>query len=1287
MATTRTPQTVVPATAFLVGLFTLTLTGAGLQARSGASHRELAKQSSEKTSLSAIKPDKAAAARVQAAYSGMPLRFERAAAGADADFVARGAGYSLDLANGEARLAIGGAADGRCTAVTMRLLGASAAAAGQGRRILPGLTNYLIGNNPGEWRMGVQSYGEVSYRGVFPGIDVVYYGNQRQLEFDFIVAPGASYRAIALAFDGSTNLKIDRAGNLLVATSAGTLVQQAPSIYQEESGRRRSIRGGYVLRRDGSVGFDVRSYNPRLPLVIDPVLTYSTYVGGGSEERIGGIAFDTQGNMYVAGVTGAADFPQTGSPSTSHGRDSWDAFVVKLNPAGDQFVYATYMGGNDWEAPKGLAVDGAGNAYVAGDTYSYDFPTLNAMQPSRRGQTDGFVAKLDANGSVVYSTYFGGNNQDGISGIAIDALGRAYVVGSTISGDFPTANALQPSLGGHPAFRTTDGGHTWAGVGAGLHASSVTAFAIDPRNTQTVYAGTAADGVFKSTDGGSTWTATSADFPSYPVNGMVVDSNGAVFGASDAGLFRSLDSGDSWMMLPPWMPVASLAFDPASHTLYAGGPDWFPRGVSSSADGGETWTNTGLPMNLSVASLAVSHSVIYAGTSNGVFKNVSGSWTPASPDIHEGVTSVAVDPSNPDVAYAGTTSALFLTTSGGATWSTTLPYPVYSVVVAPSNPSIVYVATWYGSGMTEDGGLSAPVWGIDWQGTGPAGENLSVFAIDPLNAARVYAGGAVGWDSFVSRISADGSHLEYSTFLGGAGSEWDTDIAVDSSGAAYVTGTTQSTDFPVLNPFQRDAGGLMDVFVTKISEAGALAYSTYLGGWASDWAPRIAVDAGGQAHVVGITLSMNFPTANAFQPTHGGGYYDAFVTTLNAAGNGLVYSTYLGGSDQEYWSQSGGPAVAIGPAGDAFVTGGTRSTNFPIADALQSANGGGDSDAFVANLDTGGHLRWSTYFGGSGVDYGARVTVDPAGAVVVAGTTSSTNLWTRHPLQSTNAGAEDVFIARIAPGTEDPPPPDTTAPITRINLAGTPGSSGWFRSGITVTLQAVDDQEGSGVAFIEQSVNGSAWQRYNGPFSVTAQGTIVVRARAADRAGNLENPGASSAFLIDSVAPAVAVTSPLSADYPHSATLQLAFAATDSGSGLANPPVAVIDGVAVTNGQALPLLTLSLGTHIVTASASDRAGNTSSTGVGFTVVATIDSLIGAVNTFMSQGQIDASLGHSLLSKLEDAKAALSRGSLTAARGKLADFKSQVSAKTGQGVSPSSAQLLIADADYVIGTLR
>jgi len=1207
----------------------------------------------------------------------MPLRFERAAGAAatNTEFIARGAGYSLDLAPGEARLLLGATSERGGSAITMRLVDASAAAAGQGRRILPGLTNYLVGNDPREWRKGVRSYAEVEYRGVYPGVDVVYYGNQRQLEFDFIVAPGASHRSIALAFDGSTSLKVDREGNLLVRTGVGTLVQHAPVIYQERAGHRSTVRGRYVLRRDDRVGFDVGSYDRNLPLIIDPVLTYSTYLGGSREERAGGIAFDAEGNIYVTGTTGAANFPVTGPPAISHGSEAWDAFVVKLNPTGDQFLYATYLGGSDYEQPAGVAVDGEGNAYVAGVTYSWDFPTINGIQSSHRGVTDGFVAKLDSDGFVVYSTYLGGTGEDSASGIAVDSLGRAYVAGSTISADFPTVNALQSSLGGDAAFRTSDGGRTWTGIGSGLRAGWVRAFAIDPVHTQIVYAGTYSDGLFKSTDGGSTWTAASPELPPFPISAVVVDAFGAVFVGNDAGVWRSLDGGDSWMMLTLFMPVSALVIDPASQVLYAGAPDWYPAGVFKSTDAGETWTDTGLMRD--VTSLAVSQSVLYAGTSRGVFKSNAGdNWVPASSGIEEAVTSVAVSSANPDVAYAGTSSALFYTTDGGASWSSVLPYPIISVTMAPSNPSIVYVATWYGAGMTDD--LT-----IGWRGTGPAGTNLGVFAIDPLDARRVYGGGILGWDSFAARLSADGSHLEYSTFLGGTSSETETDIAVDSSGAAYIAGTTQSTDFPVLNPLQPNAMGLMDVFVAKISDAGSLVYSTYLGGWSSDYAPRIAVDGSGQAHVVGITLSVNFPTANAFQPAHGGGFYDVFVTTLNAAGGGLVYSTYLGGSHEEPWSQSGGPAVAIGPSGEAFVTGSTRSIDFPTRDAIQSNNHGGLSDAFVANFDAAGQLVSSTYFGGTGADYGTRVAVDPTGAVAIAGASSSADLWTRHAIQSSNAGAEDVFIARVGSASA---PADTTPPTTTASLFGAPGSNGWFRSSVNVTLRGIDDEDGTGVSFVEYSLNGGEWQRYGGVLLVSTQGTTTVRARATDMAGNIENPVASTTFKIDWTEPAITVSSPTATTYLHTDRLPMSFGATDSLSGVAST-IATIDGVDVTNGQTIQLLTLPVGAHTLSVSASDRAGNTSATSTVFTIVATVDSLIGAVNTFVSAGQLDASTARTLLVKLDDAKQALSRGNVNAARGKLADFKSQVSAQTGNRISTTVAQLLIADANYVIGTLQ
>ena len=466
------------------------------------------------------------------------------------------------------------------------------------------------------------------------------------------------------------------------------------------------------------------------------------------------------------------------------------------------------------------------------------------------------------------------------------------------------------------------------------------------------------------------------------------------------------------------------------------------------------------------------------------------------------------------------------------------------------------------------------------------------FVVDPVAPAKVYAGTFISSDVFVSRISADGSSLEYSTYLGGTSSEWFSDIAIDATGAAYVVGTTQSTDFPTLNPFQATAGGLMDVFVAKLSEAGSLTYATYLGGWGSDYNPRVAVDSAGQAHVVGVTLSQNFPVANAYQPSYGGGNSDIFVTTLNQAGNGLVYSTFLGGSDQEVdGSQSLGPAVAVGPSDETVVTGTTRSKNFPTHDAIQSVHGGGSTDAFAANFDSAGRLQYSTYLGGSGDDYGRRIAVDSTGSIIVAGATSSNDFPMRRALQSANAGAEDVFVARIA----------SVAP--------------------------------------------------------------------------------------DTVPPTINVSAPNARDYLHTDVLQLSFGASDSESGVASgDPTATLDGSTVTNGQTIQLLGLALGPHTLVVSASDRAGNAAVQTVPFRVTATIDSLMAAVTAFTTQGQIDARVARSLLSKLSDAKQALDGGKPSAARSKLLDFSEDVSAKSGRSIAADAARVLLVDVDYVLSAL-
>ena len=265
--------------------------------------------------------------------------------------------------------------------------------------------------------------------------------------------------------------------------------------------------------------------------------------------------------------------------------------------------------------------------------------------------------------------------------------------------------------------------------------------------------------------------------------------------------------------------------------------------------------------------------------------------------------------------------------------------------------------------------------------------------------------------------------LVYSTYLGGSLFDRGEDIAVDSSGNAYVTGRTFSTDFPTASPFQAFNAGTStgDVFVTKLNAAGnAVVYSTYLGGSDDDFGPDIAVDSSGSAYVTGRTDSTDFPTTNPFQATFGGGTFgggDAFVTKLNATGSALVYSTYLGGSGNENTiSETGG--IAVDASGNAYVTGDTASTDFPTASPFQAALGGtsGFPDAFVTKLNAAGSaLVYSTYLGGSGTERGFDIALDASGNAYVTGDTNSTDFPTASPIQGTQAGGDDAFVAKFNP--------------------------------------------------------------------------------------------------------------------------------------------------------------------------------------------------------------------------------------------------------------------------------
>ena len=403
---------------------------------------------------------------VSATYGNVPLQFEENRAQADeaVRFTAHGPGYTLFLTPQETVLVLDKPGDPNgAAALRMSVVGARATAAVRGVDELPGKANYFIGNDPSHWRTNIPTFAKVRYSGVYPGIDLVYYGQQRQLEYDFVVAPGADPNQITLGFTGANDLEIDAQGELVLHTAAGDVRQHRPVVYQEADGIRHEIEGRYVRRDEARVGFEVAEYDRGLPLVIDPVLSYSTYLGGSDSDYVVGIAIDPDGNAYVTGLSQSSNFPTT--PGTLHPPAGFNpnyVFVTKLNSVGS-VVYSAYFAGTSEEAsfPSGIVIDSARNVYVTGSTSSMTFPTTpgalrRTPPPDRVPIRDrvGFVTKLDATGStLVYSTYLGGSggsssdsSLDSASAIAVDAGGNAYVTGSTSSPDFPTTiGAFQTS--------------------------------------------------------------------------------------------------------------------------------------------------------------------------------------------------------------------------------------------------------------------------------------------------------------------------------------------------------------------------------------------------------------------------------------------------------------------------------------------------------------------------------------------------------------------------------------------------------------------------------------------------------------------------------------------------------------------------------------------------------------------------------------------------------------------------------------------------------------------------
>lgn len=422
-------------------------------------------------------------ARPAVSLSGLPIEFEanQGQHPPAVRYLARTSSYRVALTDdGAMVMPLRSAAP--AAPVRMRFEGAAGASL-LPQRMSGHRTHYFLGEDRAARYTDIPNFERVLYKAIYPGVDAVFYARDGEIEYDLVLAPRADPRRIALAFDGARRLALDRSGDLLIHTDQGVLVQRKPVVYQERDGRRTPVAASYRITGQ-RVRFELARYDASRPLTIDPVLSYSTHLGGGSSDAAHAVAVDAAGNAYVAGATASGNWPVAGAYQGSLA-GTRDAYIAKLNPQGTGLVYSTYIGGRrSASAAKAIAVDAAGNAYVAGTTNSSTYPTTAGAYSAALAAGGGFVTKLNAAGNaLVYSTYLGGAD---VAALRVDASGNAYVAGRSGGGLPTTPGALQgsyPSAAGSSGFvaklNPTGTALAYSTFLGGSGADSITALAID----------------------------------------------------------------------------------------------------------------------------------------------------------------------------------------------------------------------------------------------------------------------------------------------------------------------------------------------------------------------------------------------------------------------------------------------------------------------------------------------------------------------------------------------------------------------------------------------------------------------------------------------------------------------------------------------------------------------------------------------------------------------------------------------------------------------------------------
>jgi hypothetical protein len=718
-------------------------------------------------------------ARVWKSYAALPMSFEVNQGQADPDvrFLARGRGYTILLKPGEAALALQSPGQGAqfppkvqpppkpsTRVLRMRIEGANLSAAATGLEQLPGVSNYFIGNDPSRWHTHVPTYKRVQFEHIRPGVNLVYYGSQGQLEYDFVLSPGVKPQSLGLTFEGS-DAALDPQGDLIFASTDGQVTFRRPLAFQSEKSnpaKKHFLTASYVLKGHNRVGFKVLDYDPHEPLVIDPYLYYSTYLGGSGGDAGNAIALDTYGEAYVTGSTASTDFPAGGSAAgvspyqKSYGGDT-DAFITKLGSDGEAIIYSTYLGGNNYDVGEGIAVDSSTNVYVVGSTSSANFPTTaSAFQIAYGGNTDAFVSKLDPSGAkLLFSSFLGGSAIDYGLAIALDPSGNVFVTGYTQSTNFPTVNPIQSGNSGN-------GDAFVAEIDTNL-----------PQNQQLVYS-TYLGG--SSADSGQGIAVDSGD--NAYVTGYTFSTNFPVYNAYQTANAGSVDA---------FITVISAYGSSFVFSTYLGG--------------------TGDDRAWAIA-LDSQDNIYIAGST----------LTPCSPATTTPPTTycnpVSTFPTTPGAYQTYATkeapgySAAFVTEMNH--YGTAL---LYSTLLAGSLTDVA-------SGIAVDTAGNAYVTGYT-----ESSDFRTANAVQASYSGGT-CGSTPCQDAFVTEVNTQGTSLVYSTFLGGSAGNFGNGIAVWSNGTnngdfeAAIAGTTFSSNFPAIAlAYQGQSGsttGLSNAFISMI---------------------------------------------------------------------------------------------------------------------------------------------------------------------------------------------------------------------------------------------------------------------------------------------------------------------------------------------------------------------------------------------------------------------------------------------------------------------------------------